>query len=357
MTGIPRFRPRQTALFSNNSALACRALSGHGCAASSDAGCSKPGNGNDFTLTLEHSTKNSSTALQTDLFETGKFSYSVHPTLPVALTWKGWLGSIWSPKQPSHGGRDKHAIQASVKRVETLPVNLTWRSQLAGYAAERFETCSGSSALFCVSGSHPMRAVPAVRMLLPDSVELLRTLKELQTKGAVDPALSLWAAGNPVAESNASRLEQKACAGASAFLTQPPLAWGNFESWMKDAELRGVSRSCRILVGIPMLTSANHLRFWLQLCGPDIEGESIQLLHEWSAAESQMATEEFQAFRLEWNRNFISRVGTPCPHVVPQLGIGHWFMSIPLCPPGQSYARRAWRTRYALQQTGQANNP
>ena len=86
------------------------------------------------------------------------------------------------------------------------------------------------------------------------------------------PALPLWAAANPVSESSAVRLEQKAEAGASVFLTQPPLAWKNFESWMIDAERRGVSQACRIVVGIPMLTSRNHLRFWIQLCGADTTG-------------------------------------------------------------------------------------
>ena len=107
--------------------------------------------------------------------------------------------------------------------------------------------------------------------MFPDSVKLIQTLKKLQASGTVAPA-PLWAAGNPVIETNAARLEQKAAAGASAFLTQPPLAWDNFESWMNDAEHRGVSQACRIIIGIPMLTSRNHLRFWLELCGADAKG-------------------------------------------------------------------------------------
>lgn len=73
-------------------------------------------------------------------------------------------------------------------------------------------------------------------------------------------------------EQNASRMEQKAAAGADAFLTQPPLDWDNFERWMKDVQSRGLDSRCRILIGIPLLTSAAHLRFWIFLCGAPVQG-------------------------------------------------------------------------------------
>lgn len=118
--------------------------------------------------------------------------------------------------------------------------------------------------------------------LLPDSIALLKTVKALQATGDADPTLPLWGAGNPVTEPNASRLHQKADAGASVFLTQPPLAWHNFESWIADAEARGITDCCDVIVGVPMLTSTNHLRMWLQLCGADSSGVNV-------SAQLQMA--------------------------------------------------------------------
>jgi hypothetical protein len=85
-------------------------------------------------------------------------------------------------------------------------------------------------------------------------------------------SVQLWGVGNPVVERHTSRLEQKADAGAEAFLSQPPLDWGNFERWMHDARARSLHERCRVLIGVPMLTSAAHLKFWISLCDAQVQG-------------------------------------------------------------------------------------
>jgi 5,10-methylenetetrahydrofolate reductase len=91
-------------------------------------------------------------------------------------------------------------------------------------------------------------------------------------------SVQLWGVGNPVVEQDTARLDQKADAGAEAFLTQPPLAWNSFEQWMEDARRRSIHDRCRILIGIPMLTSAAHLRFWIVLCGAQVQGALCHVL-------------------------------------------------------------------------------
>lgn len=55
-------------------------------------------------------------------------------------------------------------------------------------------------------------------------------------------------------------------AGAEVILTQPPLDWEAFESWMSDARNRGLHTAARLLIGFPCLSSAGNVAFWAALC-------------------------------------------------------------------------------------------
>eukprot|EP00879_Flechtneria_rotunda_P017250 GHRR01018071.1.p1 GENE.GHRR01018071.1~~GHRR01018071.1.p1 ORF type:complete len:174 (-),score=44.03 GHRR01018071.1:608-1129(-) len=55
-------------------------------------------------------------------------------------------------------------------------------------------------------------------------------------------------------------------AGAEVILTQPPLDWPTFQSWMADAHRRSLPTATRLLVGFPCLSSAANTAFWLALC-------------------------------------------------------------------------------------------
>jgi len=110
--------------------------------------------------------------------------------------------------------------------------------------------------------------------------------------------------------------------GAQVIVTQPPLVWPRFEAWLdvvnacarrrpgallpaaaasacvsgarllEEREVpahssqsrrapgprRGLTRDARILVGLPMLTSAESLAFWLDLCrAGDVPGAAAAL--------------------------------------------------------------------------------
>lgn len=108
--------------------------------------------------------------------------------------------------------------------------------------------------------------------VLPDAIDMLHAAQRLRQCGTIPRGTVLWAAGNPVTEADAGRLAAKAEAGATGFLTQPPLAWREFELWMADARRRRVTDECDVFVGIPMLTSPAVLRFWISLCGASVTG-------------------------------------------------------------------------------------
>jgi hypothetical protein len=188
--------------------------------------------------------------------------------------------------------------------------------------------------------------------VLPDSVDLLREASALRAGGGIGSEVQLWAVGNPVTEEDAHRLEVKVTTGATAVLTQPPLAWDAFQWWMEDARRRQLDADCKLIIGVPLLTSAAHVQFWIQLCGAPLKGtcalriqqsqdiahharkhscvlaslviapgpcctvsdralhagELADLVQTWRRAETKLSTEDFNKFRLEWNQTFVQKV-------------------------------------------------
>jgi 5,10-methylenetetrahydrofolate reductase len=124
--------------------------------------------------------------------------------------------------------------------------------------------------------------------VLPTSLDLLRTARDLQSGGDLPSGIELWAAANPITEPSAARLEAKVEAGATTFLTQPPLAYDRFRVWMEDAHKRGIVPAQRMLVGVPLITSAMHLRFWISLCGAPIEGATQLPRSSFSGCEDSL---------------------------------------------------------------------
>jgi 5,10-methylenetetrahydrofolate reductase len=185
--------------------------------------------------------------------------------------------------------------------------------------------CSGpapAGALLMVSGSHPFRSLPLVRGLLQhDSTWLLQQASAMRATGEVPGGTQLWAVGNPVMEPGAARLERKVAAGAQVVLTQPPLDWPAFERWMRDAEARGLASAARLLIGVPMLTSAANAAFWLGLCGAYSNAAARQLVQEFRRREAQLTADQFDLWTLAWNEDLVRRVlavpGVAGLHVMP----------------------------------------
>ncbi len=185
--------------------------------------------------------------------------------------------------------------------------------------------CGGPAparALLMVSGSHPLRSLPlASGLLRHDSAWLLREAAAMRAAGDIGAATQLWAVANPVTEPSAARLERKVEAGAQVVLTQPPLDWPAFERWMGDAEARGLASAARLLVGVPMLTSAANAAFWLGLCGAYSNGAARQLVQEFRRQEAALPGDQLDLWSLAWNEALVRRVlavpGVAGLHVMP----------------------------------------
>ena len=63
----------------------------------------------------------------------------------------------------------------------------------------------------------------------------------------------------------------------------------------------------RLLIGLPMLTSANSLRFWLALCGALDRPGATQLLQTFASQEAQ-GKAAMRGFCLQWTSELLSKV-------------------------------------------------
>jgi hypothetical protein len=230
--------------------------------------------------------------------------------------------------QPLHHSRCTQPLPWALSSRGRLPLPVQVGAQLrpAQELLQLVESaCSGpaaAGALLMVSGSHPARSLPLVRGLLRrDSTWLLQQASALRARGALPPGTQLWAVGNPVTEPGAALLERKVAAGAQVVLTQPPLDWPAFERWMRDAEARGLTSAARLLIGVPMLTSAANAAFWVGLCGAYTNAAARGVVQEFRAREAELAGERLDEWALRWNERLVRRVlevpGVAGLHLMP----------------------------------------
>lgn len=126
--------------------------------------------------------------------------------------------------------------------------------------------------------------------------------------GAVPAATSLWAVANPNTEPNLDTLRRKIDAGAEVVLTQPPLDAGAFDAWVQMVDNHSLSQQVRLVIGMPMLTSASSTAFWVSLCSAWRRHACRQLVQEFRAAEQGQAQSEFDEWCRQWNENLIRKV-------------------------------------------------
>ncbi len=72
--------------------------------------------------------------------------------------------------------------------------------------------------------------------MFSNSIQALEVASRLRAQGTLPSSLALWCVDNPLVQSDASRLEVKADAGAQVVLTQPPLLWDSFMRWADDVQ-------------------------------------------------------------------------------------------------------------------------
>ncbi|GIL52702.1 hypothetical protein Vafri_8514 [Volvox africanus] len=325
-----------------------------------------------WTLTLERGVGKAYGA-ETELQATGAFRAEVFPDLPVATTWQNLAKALSSGLRASTtADREPPFTQYTTRRgalkVITTAANL--RSQydiecrLVAAAGDGVEAAGGqrANAILCVSGSHPVRTLPLVSRFLCSSLDTLRVAQRLRQRGYIPPTTQLWVVANPNTERNAGLLEAKAAEGATAVLTQPPLDWPAYLSWLSDAERRdllspsppppaashspklssvpqptsdpthasqpglegsairsarrndrddgdevGGTRGLCLLVGHPMLSSAANLSFWIALSGCGGAPAAQALLAEAARAELQGQEAAAQYFA-DYNRRLAQQV-------------------------------------------------
>eukprot|EP00879_Flechtneria_rotunda_P013090 GHRR01013670.1.p1 GENE.GHRR01013670.1~~GHRR01013670.1.p1 ORF type:complete len:433 (+),score=155.26 GHRR01013670.1:292-1590(+) len=338
-----------------------------------------------------------SSPLDAQLVATGAFGAEVHPDLPIATTWHGLYKQIAlrfsgetrtkaiaaAAKAQAAMTDVKAASMAAVSavveqtmtarvvqpalRVVTVGAQLKSMGSItealctaagfttAGYPATTASPGASVSALLLVSGSHPFRQLPMVQQLLPGSVAMLKHASQLKQQGILPANLALWAVANPVTEKDASYTEQKIAAGAEVILTQPPLDWPTFQSWMADAHRRSLPTATRLLVGFPCLSSAANTAFWLALCRGAGNIQCQQLLQQVQAAEAAEKQQQNKAgkgskqgvvqFLQQWNgqllANLQSTPGVAGLHVMPITAAGKR-MALQLIDDG-GFASTAWR--------------
>ncbi|GLI68028.1 hypothetical protein VaNZ11_012351 [Volvox africanus] len=320
-----------------------------------------------WTLTLERGVGKAYGA-EAELQATGAFRAEVFPDLPIATTWQNLAKALSSGLRASPtADRElpftQYTTQRGALKVITTAANL--RSQydiecrLVAAAGDGVETAGGQRAdvILCVSGSHPVRTLPLVSRFLSSSLDTLRVAQRLQQRGYIPPTTQLWVVANPNTDRSAALLEAKAAEGATAVLTQPPLDWPAYLSWLSDAERRdllspapppspklssppqptsdrthasppglegsatrsagrndsgdggvvGGMRGLRLLVGHPMLSSTANLSFWIALSGCGSAPAAQALLAEATRAELK-GREAAAQFFADYNRRLAQQV-------------------------------------------------
>ncbi|MEW5304168.1 MAG: hypothetical protein WDW36_006799 [Sanguina aurantia] len=201
----------------------------------------------------------------------------------------------------------------AVTRPQTL-ANQTLGS-LYGVSGSGSSTGGGSSvsgsdagALLCVSGSHPFRTIPLAHRLLPGSLDTLSWASQMRDSGEIPETTQLWAVGNPNTEPHAALLEQKVSRGATTILTQPPFDQRSYEAWIADIEKRQLLSSVSLLIGIPMISSAANLAFWLELCGCSKSSPASAAALAGFAAAEAAGKPQAQQHSLNYNRSMVQMV-------------------------------------------------
>ena len=69
----------------------------------------------------------------------------------------------------------------------------------------------------------------------------------------------------------------------------------------------GLQKEAKLVIGIPMLTSARSLRFWLQLCSANGQGGAAELLQTFADCEAR-GPEYMQTFCSDFMAHLISKV-------------------------------------------------
>lgn len=246
-----------------------------------------------------------------ELWETGVFKAGVYPDLPIANDWRELLGIFLgnldkqAVNQPTLTSRGTH----SQWLVPTIAAQCRSRQELRKLIREKGAT---ADAMLLLSGSHPGRQLDFANTVFPSSFELLQMARQMRSKEEIPAGISLWAVENPMT-SSPDRLRAKAESGAEVILTQPPMLEALSDAFFEAAHAHETTKSVKMVIGIPMISSVNNLDFWLRLANVRDSVASEKLLETFS----KFGGDEIR----EWNVAFIDRAlkapGVAGLHLMP----------------------------------------
>ncbi|CAI5529433.1 unnamed protein product [Closterium sp. Naga37s-1] len=225
-------------------------------------------------------------------------------------------------------------VAAQVKTTEAV------RQQMVEKAVQVAGGREGSSpgALLLLSGAHPMRSWPLVNRLMPtNSLHMLREAHRLREAGQIPQCVQLWAVENPLTGS-VDRLEHKLEAGAEAIILQPPVVPEAFQQWWCAAEQRGLTTAVPMIIGVPLITSARNLAFWMLLTDAkggqaDAEIARYRQEEERLAGTGVLDVDQFRAFRQHWTEQYLT--------LAKQLKGASGVHAMPINPRGWKDLRRS----------------
>lgn len=263
------------------------------------------------------------------LWHSGAFAAEVYPDLPVATTWQELLPRSWRsadnksascgsssgiPSSSSNAMGSHHQPACQAWRVQTVAAQLRWGGTLRQLLLEAALGSWPADAVLLVSGSHPARMLPGASRFLYSSFDSLHLAADMRAAGELPATLSLWAVENPLLNP-VHRLRQKADAGAEVVLTQPPLLWEHAAAWVHAAAEAGISQQLKLVVGMPMVSSASNLDFWLRLCSIRNKPGAEEVLASFPSDPAAI-----KAWNADLVRRTVALPGVAGLHVMPLTG-------------------------------------
>ncbi|KAK9813420.1 hypothetical protein WJX73_007587 [Symbiochloris irregularis] len=183
------------------------------------------------------------------LWNSDLFGAAVYPDLPTITSL--WQIQLLLRQAPASTQVASHVDRPDIMHVHSVAAQMRSQRQLRErmihVAAPAHDDAGSRRSLLLLSGSHPVRPLLQWTSWPADSFEMLRMAHALRDAGSIPKQTGIWAVENPLVSSPA-RLKQKIDAGAEAVLTQPPLLWPLFETWMEDVVRQNLTSQTRLLI-------------------------------------------------------------------------------------------------------------
>ena len=179
--------------------------------------------------------------------------------------------------KPTHGTSEPASHTEDIPVVATVSIGDVGIDGVSG-RVEQLRARWGSSSLLgvlVVSGDKAGKWGPDSDAPVEGIRAAHRSLRKFHYEDTSSkvPSRQVWAVTNPMVgadklEKELEKALRKVDAGANCLVTQPPLLWSRFESWLNLCERRGLFKTnVPILIGMTPIYDADSFTRWLKLCG------------------------------------------------------------------------------------------